>query len=179
MTHIKLLTTACLSVALLSACSPSPDRGKPQTDQPQAELDPKTQKFMQTDLSETLPDDEIPASSATDMYNENLDTASIADEETEVESMAEEEFDIRVYRTESQGSLTGYIDKIDIISLNDQPTTITGIQVNRGNCSITSMYDYKNMRYGSAALAYPRCKVENIREVSISTAYGTYAYRIK
>lgn len=33
--------------------------------------------------------------------------------------MPEEEFDIRVYRAESQGSLTGYIDKIDIISLND------------------------------------------------------------
>lgn len=80
-----------------------------------------------------------------------------------------------MYRAESQGSLTGYIDKIDIISLNDQPTTITGIQV---NCGITSMYDYKNMRYGSVALAYPRCKVESIREVSISTAYGTYAYRI-
>jgi len=74
--------------------------------------------------------------------------------------------------------LTGYSDKIDIISLNNQPTTITGIQVNRGNCGITSMYDYKNMHYGSAALAYPRCKVESIREVSISTANGTYAYRI-
>lgn len=40
------------------------------------------------------------------------------------------------------------------------------------------MYDYKNMRYGSVALAYPRCKVEHIREVSISTTHGTYAYRI-
>ena len=28
------------------------------------------------------------------------------------------------------------------------------------------------------ALAYPRCKAEYIREVSISTANGTYAYRI-
>lgn len=102
----------------------------------------------------------------------------IADEETEAEAMAKEEFDIRGYRAESQGSLTGYIDKIAIISLNDQRTTITSIQVNRGNCDITSMYDYKNMHYGSAALAYPRCKVESIREVSISTAYGTYAYRI-
>jgi len=178
MTHIKLLTTACLSIALLSACSPSQDKAKQQTDQPQAELDPKTQKFMQTDLSETLPEDEMPASSATAMNNETLDTASIADEETEAETMPEEEFDIRVYRAESQGSMTGYIDKIDIISLNDQPTTITGVQVNRGNCEITRMYDYKNMHYGSVALAYPRCKVESIREVSISTTYGTYAYRI-
>lgn len=178
MTHIKLLTTTCLSIALLSACNPSPDKTKPQTDHSQAELDPKTQKFMQTDLSETLPDDEIPSSSAAAMQNENLEAASIANEEMEAEAMPEEEFDIRVYRAESQGSLTGYIDKIDIISLNDQPTTITGIQVNRGNCGITNMYDYKNMRYGSAALAYPRCKVENIREVSISTANGTYAYRI-
>ncbi|WP_248135879.1 hypothetical protein [Acinetobacter radioresistens] len=178
MTHIKLLTTACLLIALLCACSPSQDKAKQQTDQPQAELDPKTQKFMQTDLSETLPEDKMPASSETGMNHENLDTASIADEQTEAEAMPEEEFDIRVYRAESQGSMTGYIDKIDIISLNDQPTTITGVQVNRGNCGITSMYDYKNMRYGSVALAYPRCKVESIREVSISTDYGTYAYRI-
>ncbi|MEN8418256.1 hypothetical protein [Acinetobacter radioresistens] len=177
MTHIKLLTAACLLIALLSACSPSQDKAKQQTDQPQPELDPKTQKFMQTDLSETLPDDEMPASSATDLNNQNLAMASIADEQTEAEAMAEE-FDIRVYRAESQGSLTGYIDKIDIISLNDQPTTITGVQVNRGNCGITSIYNYKNMRYGSVALVYPRCKVESIREVSISTAYGTYAYRI-
>ncbi|WP_437403925.1 hypothetical protein [Acinetobacter radioresistens] len=84
-----------------------------------------------------------------------------------------------MYRAESQGSLTGYIDKIDIISLNDQPTALTGMQVNRGNCGITRMYDYKIMPYGSVALAYPRCKVESIREVSISTAYGTYAYRIE
>ena len=75
--------------------------------------------------------------------------------------------------------MTGYIDKIDIISHNEQPTTITGVQVNRGNCEITRMYDYKNMHYGSAALAYPRCKVESIREVSISTTYGTYVYQIK
>lgn len=177
MTHIKLLTTVCLLIALLSACSPSQDRAKQKTDQPQAELDPKTQKFMQTDLSETLPDDEMPASSETDLNNQNLDTASIADEEAEAKAIAEE-FDIRVYRAEPQGTLTGYIDKIDIISLNDQPTTITGVQVNRGNCGITSMYDYKNMRYGSVALAYPRCKVESIREVSISTDYGTYSYCI-
>lgn len=67
MTHIKLLTTACLSIALLSACSPSQDKAKQQTDQPQAELDRQTQKFMQTDLSETLPEDEMPSSSATAM----------------------------------------------------------------------------------------------------------------
>ncbi|WP_228143428.1 hypothetical protein [Acinetobacter radioresistens] len=67
MSHIKLLTTTCLSIALLSACSPSQDKAKQQTDQPQSELDPKSQKFMQTDLTETLPDDEMPASSATAM----------------------------------------------------------------------------------------------------------------
>ncbi|EOR09494.1 hypothetical protein F896_00986 [Acinetobacter genomosp. 15BJ] len=75
--------------------------------------------------------------------------------------------------------MTGYIDKIDITSLNDQATTITGIQINRGNCGVTRMYDYQNMRYGSVALAYPRCKVKYIREVRISTANGTYAYRIE
>lgn len=90
MTRIKLLTTACLSIALLSACSPSPNKAKQQTDQPQAELDPKIQKFMQTDLSETLPDDEMPSSAAATMQNENLDTASIADEEMEAEAIAAE-----------------------------------------------------------------------------------------
>lgn len=163
-------------MALLSACSPAQDTAKQHTEQAQAELDPQTQKIMQTDLSETAPEDEMPASSETEMNNEALDSEAMTDEQTEAK--AEEQFDIRVYRAKSQGSTTGYIHKIDIISLNDQPTTITGIQVNRGNCAVTSMYDYKNMHYGSAALVYPRCKVEHIREVSISTAYGTYAYRM-
>lgn len=169
-----------LSLALLNACSPSKDK-KPPHQTYETKLDTKTKQFMQSDLSEqkTL-DDEVAVSSETNSNQAVQDDESLGTEQDEVETSAqiEEQFDIRVYRAESQGSMTGYIDKVDIISLNDQPTTITGMQINRGNCAITSMYDYKNMRYGSVALAYPRCKAEYIREVSISTANGNYAYRI-
>lgn len=170
-----------LSLALLSACSPSKDKAQQAHQTSETELDVKTKQFMQSDLSEqkTL-DDEVPLSSETDPNQVTQDNESLATEQAEAETSAqiEEQFDIRVYRAESQGSMTGYIDKVDIISLNDQPTTITGMQINRGNCGITNMYDYKNMRYGSVTLAYPRCKAEHIREVRISTANGTYAYRI-
>lgn len=179
----KIMLPLMLSISLLSACSPSPDtaKAKEQTQTTETELDEKTKQFMQSDLSEQkTPHDEIPVLSETESNQQTQQDESINTEQAETETTPqnEEQFDIRVYRAESQGSMTGYSDKIDVVSLNDQPTTITGIQVNRGNCAITRMYDYKNMRYGSVALAYPRCKVEHIREVSISTANGTYAYRI-
>lgn len=172
MSFTKLMLPFIFSIAMLTACSPAQDTAKKPTQTEVSELDPNTQKIMQTDLSEQTQNDEIPISSEPELSPELNETESIAQEEPQ------EQFDIRVYRAESIGSMTGYIDKVDIISLNDQPTTITGIQINRGNCGITSMYDYKNMRYGSVALAYPRCKVEYIREVSISTENGSYAYRI-
>jgi len=156
------------SIAMLTACSPAQDTAKKPAQTEVSELDPDTQKIMQTDLSEQTQNDEIPISSEPELN----ETESIAQEQPQ------EQFDIRVYRAESIGSMTGYIDKVDIISLNDQPTTITGIQINRGNCGITRMYDYQNMRYGSVALAYPRCKVEYIREISVTTAKGTYAFQI-
>ncbi len=161
------------SIGTLTACSPTQDTAKKPIQTEVSELDPDTQKIMQTDLSEQTQNDEIPISSEPELNpeaNEMIETLS--------HEQPQEQFDIRVYRAESQGTMTGYIDKVDIISLNDQPTTITGIQINRGSCGITRMYDYQNMRYGSVALAYPRCKVEYIREVSISTVNGTYAYKI-
>lgn len=169
-----------LSLVLLSACSPSKDKAQQPHQTSETELDAKTKQFMQTELSEQKTLDDVPVSSETNSNQAVQDDESLGIEQAEVETSAqiEEQFDIRVYRAESQGTMTGYIDKVDIISLNDQPTTITGMQINRGNCGITNMYDYKNMRYGSVALAYPRCKAEYIREVSISTANGTYAYRI-
>ncbi|MFR9680736.1 hypothetical protein [Acinetobacter sp. SEK570] len=168
MSSTKLMLTFIFSFGTLTACSPTQDMAENQTQTDTSELAPDTQKIMQMDLSEQSPNDEIPDSSEPELSQGSNET----------ESIAQEQFDIRVYRAESQGTMTGYIDKVDIISLNDQPTTITGIQINRGNCGITRMYDYQNMRYGSVALAYPRCKVEYIREVSISTANGTYAYQI-
>ena len=172
MSFTKLMLPFIYSIAMLTACSPAQDTAKKPTQTEVSELDPDTQKIMQTDLSEQTQNDEIPLSSQPELDHGPNETETIAQEQQQ------EQFDIRVYRAESQGTMTGYIDKVDIISLNDQPTTITGIQINRGNCQITRMYDYQNMRYGSVALAYPRCKVENIREVSISTANGIYAYRI-
>ena len=185
MSNIKRMLPFALSMLMLSACSPSQDTAKSPVKDSSTELDPATEKFMQTDLSESRANDEIPVLSDAELkhYEEGGSLTKDGSEaetnvQAEVETQLNEQFDIRVYRAESQGSMTGYSDKIDVISLNDQPTTITGIQVNRGNCAVTRMYDYKNMRYGSVALAYPRCKVEHIREVSISTTYGTYAYRI-
>lgn len=181
MSKIQLMLPLFLSLALLSACSPSKDKAQPPYQTPETELDAKTKQFMQTDRSEqkTL-HDEVAVSSETKSNQAIQEDESLDTEQAQVETptQIDEQFDIRVYRAESQGSMTGYIDKVDIISLNNQTTTITGMQINRGNCGITSMYDYKNMRYGSVALAYPRCKVEHIREVNISTANGTYAYRI-
>jgi hypothetical protein len=173
MSFTKLMLPFIFSIAMLTACSPAQDTAKKPTQTEVSELDPDTQKIMQTDLSEQMQNDEIPITSEPELSPESDEMIEALTHE-----QPQEQFDIRVYRAESIGSMTGYIDKVDIISLNDQPTTITGIQINRGNCGITRMYDYQNMRYGSVALAYPRCKVENIREISISTANGTYAYHI-
>jgi hypothetical protein len=41
------------------------------------------------------------------------------------------------------------VNKLEIISLNDASTSITGIKVNRGNCPVGSGEGYQNMRYGS------------------------------
>ncbi|MCH7318569.1 hypothetical protein MMP64_11575 [Acinetobacter sp. ANC 5659] len=172
MSFTKFMLPFIFSISILSACSPSQDTAKSRTQTDTSELESDTQRIMQTDLSEQTQNDEIPLSSEPEPSQESNETESIAQEQLQ------EQFDIRVYRAESQGTMTGYIDKVDIISLNDQPTTITGIQINRGSCGITRMYDYQNMRYGSVALAYPRCKVEYIQEINITTANGTYAYRI-
>lgn len=172
MSFTKFMLPFIFSIGTLTACSPAPDSAKKTAQTETSELALDTQKIMQTDLSEQTQNDEIPLSSEPELSQGPNETELIAQEQPQ------EQFDIRVYRAESQGTMTGYIDKVDIISLNDQPTTITGIQINRGSCGITRMYDYQNMRYGSVALAYPRCKVEYIREISLSTANGTYAYQI-
>ena len=173
MPNMKPFLLSALLMSLLGGCSPSHKAEQAKSaQQEQTEVDPETKRILETDLSElevSVPQAEINDQEYTDPALE-----PIAENRP-----VQEEFDIKVYRAESQGTMNGYIDKIDVISLNDEPTTITGIQVNRGNCGITRMYDYSNMRYGSVALAYPRCKAEYIREVSISTANGTYAYRIQ
>ncbi|ENX38312.1 hypothetical protein [Acinetobacter sp. NIPH 2100] len=173
MPNMKPFLLSALLLSLLSGCNPSHKAEQTEaTHQKRTEVNPETKRILETDLSEL----EVSVPQADSTEQEYVDPAlePIAENQP-----AQEEFDIKVYRAESQGTMSGYIDKIDIISLNDSPTSITGILVNRGNCAITRIYDYNNMRYGSVALAYPRCKAEYIREVSISTANGTYAYRIQ
>lgn len=175
--RMQYLLLTGLMILNLTACSSSQDTASNPTKTAETELDANTKQIMQTDLSESsapTPNDEIPLASEVNM-DEPVEMDTSGHDSSGMQ--ANEQFEIKVYRAESQGSMTGYIDKIDIVSLNDQPTNITGIQINRGSCAVTSMYDYSNMRYGSVALAYPRCKVEYIREVSISTAKGTYAYQ--
>ncbi|MFK4050677.1 hypothetical protein [Acinetobacter venetianus] len=171
--QIRTFLLCVISISLLSACSPSQQAEHKELSQEELnKLDPETRNILETDISEL--EVSVPETDQSEAeYQDSLN------EEIAENRPVQEEFDIRVYRAESQGTMTGYIDKIDIISLNDLPTTITGIQVNRGHCAVTRMYDYRNMHYGSVALAYPRCKAENIREVSVSTADGSYAYRIQ
>ncbi|MCM1958203.1 hypothetical protein NCZ17_02300 [Acinetobacter modestus] len=173
MPNMKPILLSALLLSLLSGCSPSHKAEHNKAgQQDQTEVDPETKRILETDLSEL----EVSVPQADSGEQEYVEPTQDPIAENRP---VQEEFDIKVYRAESQGTMSGYIDKIDIISLNDAPTTITGIQVNRGNCGVTRMYDYSNMRYGSFALAYPRCKAEYIREVSVSTANGTYAYRIQ
>lgn len=98
--------------------------------------------------------------------------------ENSAEPRHNEEFELKVYREPTESTMTGYIDKIDILSLNHQPTTIKNVVVNRGNSRVISLYDYQNIRYGSVALAYPRCNAAHIREVAITTQNETYTYTI-
>lgn len=89
----------------------------------------------------------------------------------------QEEFEVRVRRDESQYSMTGYVDKLNIMSLNNDPTTLTNVSINRGNCRTKGFYDYQNMRYGSVAQVYLGCAAENVREVTFTTNSGlTYTY---
>ena len=175
-----------LSLLLLSGCNPAPNTAQQENKgtQTQSEASQPIVVDQQTATSGLSPNDEIPVLSAEELkhYEETgtlPDDVSEVETEVQAEALQDEQFEVRTYRAESQGSLTGYIDKINVTSLNDQPTTITGIQINRGNCAVTSMYDYKNMRYGSIALVYPRCKIEQIREIRISTVNGTYAFQMR
>lgn len=68
--------------------------------------------------------------------------------------------------------MTGYTDLLNIMSLNDAPTTITGVLINRGNCRSKGTYDYQNMRYGSVAKVYLGCSAEYVREVTVTTNSG-------
>lgn len=110
-----------------------------------------------------------------------MDKSFLEDETYNAEEVTEptvqEQFEVRVSREESQYSMTGYTDLLNIMSLNDAPTTITGVLINRGNCRSKGTYDYQNMRYGSVAKVYLGCSADYVREVTITTSSGlTYTY---
>lgn len=110
-----------------------------------------------------------------------VDKSFLEDESYNAEEVTEpnvqEQFEVRVRREESQYSMTGYSDLLNIMSLNDAPTTITGVLINRGNCRSKGTYDYQNMRYGSVAKVYLGCSAEYVREVTVTTSSGlTYTY---
>lgn len=173
--------------AFLVACHAQPTPDPDITTETDTEVDPELQALLDTPVSE-LTEDKIREYMGDD-YDPSVlaKTPSPATVEEDVDATPEdvaeprhnEEFELKIYREATESTMTGYIDKIDILSLNDQPTTIKNVVVNRGNCRVISLYDYQNIRYGSVALAYPRCNAAHIREVAISTIHGTYTYKIR
>ena len=139
---------------------------------------PKT-KDTQTSENRTADKTETPQQSEDDFPA--VDKSFLEDESYNAEEVTQptvqEQFEVRVRREESQYSMTGYVDKLNIMSLNNDPTTLTNISINRGNCRTKGFYDYQNMRYGSVAQVYLGCVAENVREVTITTNSGlTYTY---
>ena len=169
---MKLIHPILLSSLLLldlTACSPAKE-SQATADQNIASAENST-----TDTSETSnpPEDDFVVDKS---FLENGTDAEQAQELSQ-EPPLQEEFEVRVRRDESQYSMTGYVDKLNIMSLNNNPTTLTNVSTNRGNCRTKGFYDYQNMRYGSVAQVYLGCAAENVREVTLTTNSGlTYTY---
>ncbi|WP_335953680.1 hypothetical protein [Acinetobacter higginsii] len=159
MNLIKTLLLSSLLIASLNACSPSGgSKAEPENAPSQTTEDPADDKFKTTMVD----------SSEYDLNDPRVES---------VEAAPQEQFEVRVRREESQYSMTGYSDLLNIMSLNDAPTTITGVLINRGNCRSKGTYDYQNMRYGSVAKVYLGCSAEYVREVTVTTNSGlTYTY---
>ena len=159
----------------LTACSPAKES--------QATVEPKATADQNTTSAENSTSDQSETSnpSKDDFVVDKsfLENGADAEQMTELsqEPPLQEEFEVRVRRDHSQYSGTGYVDKLNIMSLNDDPTTLTKVSINRGNCRTKGFYDYQNMRYGSVAQVYLGCAAENVREVTITTNSGlTYTY---
>ena len=94
---------------------------------------------------------------------------------------ASENFEVRLSSQEIPGTATAHspamaVHQLEITSLNDASTSITGIKVNRGNCGVGSGEGYQNMRYGSVGHVFLRCDPQQVREVTLTTANGEYTY---
>lgn len=88
---------------------------------------------------------------STDTDAKFTDNVDQGDTNTGTVQTVQEQFEVHARREPSQSTMTGYVDKLDIISLNNDPTTLTGVLMNRGNCRTKGFYDFKNMHYGSVA----------------------------
>lgn len=164
MNFIPSIVLSSVLLLTLTACNSGNDVPKPKNTQTQTSENSTAETTHQSE-------DDFPP----------VDKSFLEDEPYNAEEVTEpnvqEQFEIRVRREESQYSMTGYSDLLNIMSLNDAPTTITGVLINRGNCRSKGTYDYQNMRYGSVAKVYLGCSAEYVREVTITTSSGlTYTY---
>ena len=167
MNFIPSVVLSSVLLLTLTACNSSNDVPKSKDTQTQ------TSEHSTADTTETpsQSEDDFPAVDKSFLEDESYNAEEVT------EPTVQEQFEVRVRREESQYSMTGYTDLLNIMSLNDAPTTITGILINRGNCRSKGTYDYQNMRYGSVAKVYLGCSAEYVREVTITTSSGlTYTY---
>lgn len=164
----KSLLYSALLITSLSACSPP--------SKTEATPEPTTAQANSTKTSSPTTEDPADDKFKTTMVDSSEYDLNGPPVEP-VQAAPQEQFEVRVRREESQYSMTGYTDLLNIMSLNDAPTTITGVLINRGNCRSKGTYDYQNMRYGSVAKVYLGCSAEYVREVTITTNSGlTYTY---
>lgn len=169
MNLIHPILLSSVLILCLTACSPATES--------QATVEPKATADQNTQTPETSNTDSTEHVPFTD--KSFLENGTDAEQMTELsqEPPLQEEFEVRVRRDESQYSMTGYVDKLNIMSLNNDPTTLTNVSINRGNCRTKGFYDYQNMCYGSVAQVYLGCAAENVREVTLTTNSGlTYTY---
>lgn len=167
MNFIPSIVLSSVLLLTLTACNSGNDAPKPKDTQTQ------TSEHGTVDTTETPPqsEDDFPAVDKSFLEDETYNAEEVT------EPTVQEQFEVRVRREESQYSMTGYSDLLNIMSLNDAPTTITGVLINRGNCRSKGTYDYQNMRYGSVAKVYLGCSAEYVREVTVTTNSGlTYTY---
>jgi hypothetical protein len=166
MNFIPSIVLSSVLLLTLTACNSGNDVPKPKDVQTQ------TSENSTADATETpQSEDDFPAVDKSFLEDETYNAEEVT------EPTVQEQFEVRVRREESQYSMTGYSDLLNIMSLNDAPTTITGVLINRGNCRSKGTYDYQNMRYGSVAKVYLGCSAEYVREVTVTTNSGlTYTY---
>ena len=168
MNFIPSIFLSSVLLLTLTACNSGNDVPKPKDTQTQTSV-AENSTSDQPETTNQSEDDFV------------VDRSFLEDEsynaEEVVEPVTQEEFEVRVRRDESQYSMTGYVDKLNIMSLNNDPTSLTNVSINRGNCITKGFYDYQNMRYGSVAQVYLGCAAENVREVTLTTNSGlTYTY---